>query len=71
MSVEDILRELPKLETADLVRVRDLLNSIEDQRNAEHMKELARRLDDKDPSRWFSLEEVQRRLSLREDEPKG
>jgi hypothetical protein len=69
MSIDAIIQELPKLESADLRRIRDILNSIEDQRNVEYMKELARRLDEKDPSRWVSLEELQSRLSLREDDP--
>ncbi|MEI9997831.1 MAG: hypothetical protein WDO13_00975 [Verrucomicrobiota bacterium] len=60
MSVDAILQELPNLETADLRRIRDLLNSIEDQRNAEHMAEMARLIDDKDPSHWVTLEELKR-----------
>jgi len=50
MSVDAILQELPNLESAELRRIRDILNSIEDQRNAAHMAELARKIDDKDPS---------------------
>lgn len=69
MSVDAILQELPKLENADLRRVRDLLNSIEDQRNAEHMAEMERLIDDKDPSHWVTLDEFRKRMSLREDGP--
>ena len=68
MSVDAILQELPQLNSVDLRRVRDLLNSIEDQRDAEYMKEMARRIDDKDPSHWVTLEELEKRLSLREDD---
>jgi hypothetical protein len=65
MSVDAILQELPKLESAELRRIRDILNSIEDQRNADHMAELARKIDDKDPSHWVTLEELERRLEAR------
>jgi len=71
MSVDAIMQELPKLNDADLLRVQDLLNSIRDQRDIEHMKEMERRIDDKDPSNWVTLEELQSRFSLREDEPRG
>lgn len=68
MSVDAIIQELPKLNDEDLLRIQDLLNSIRDQRNTEYMKEMARRIDDKDPSHWLTLEEFDRRMSLREDD---
>ena len=71
MSVDAIMQELPKLNDADLLRIQDFLNSIRDQRDIEHMKEMERRIDDKDPSHWVTLEELQSRFSLREDEPRG
>ena len=48
--------------------IRDILNSIEDQRNTEHMAEMARLIDDKDPSHWVTLEELERRLNLKDDD---
>jgi hypothetical protein len=66
MSVDAILQELPKLESAELSRIRDLLNSIEDQRNTAHMTEMARLIDDKDPANWITLEELDRRLGLKD-----
>ena len=71
MSVDAIIEELPKLNDADLLRIQDLLNSIRDQRDVTYMKELERRIDDKDPSHWVTLEDLQRRSSLREDDPRG
>jgi hypothetical protein len=70
MSVDAILRALPELENDDLRRIRDLMNSIEDQRNVEHMAEMERLIDDKDPSHWVTLEELKKRLALREDDPR-
>jgi len=66
MSVDAILQELPKLESAELSRIRDLLNSIQDQRNTVHMAEMARLIDDKDPTNWITLKELDRRLELKD-----
>jgi len=66
MSVDAILQELPKQESAELSRIRDLLNSIQDQRNTAHMAEMARLIDDKDPTHWITLEELNRRLTLKD-----
>ena len=65
MSFDAILQELPKLENAELNRIRDLVNSIEDQRNVAHMAEMAQRIDDKDPSHWMTLKELERRLEAK------
>ena len=70
MSVDAIIQELPKLKDADLLRVKDVLNSIRDQRDINYMKEMERRIDDKDPSHWVTLEELRSRMSLREDSPR-
>ena len=70
MSIDAILQELPKLNDADLLRVKDLLNSIRDQRDVEHMAEMDRLIDDKDPSHWVTLEEFRKQMSLREDGPR-
>ncbi len=67
MSVDAILQELPKLESAELTRIRDLVNSIEDQRNVAHMEEMARLIDDKDPAHWVTLDELKRRTEAKHD----
>jgi hypothetical protein len=36
----------------------------EEKDNQEYRQELARRLDDKDPTHWISLDELDRRLGL-------
>jgi hypothetical protein len=64
MSIDAIMQALPNLDAADLSRIRDLLNSIEDQRDATQIVEMARKIDDKDPSHWITLEELEKRLSL-------
>ncbi len=44
------------------------LVAIEDRKRADYQAEMARNIDDKDPSHWLTLEEFDRRMSLREDD---
>ncbi len=71
MTIGAILEELPKLSDADLLRVRDVLNSIMDQRDIDSMKEIAGRIDDKDLSRWMTLEEMEARFKARYGDKAG
>ncbi len=64
MSVEELERELSSLADAERHRIMAYLVSIEDQKRAEYMAEMTRRLDDKDPSHWITLEELEKRLGL-------
>ena len=65
MSVEEILQELPTLSDADLDRIRYLLNSLLDQRDIDPTKEMTRRIEDEDRSRWTTLEEMEARFKAR------
>jgi hypothetical protein len=71
MSAEAILQELPTLNDADLDRIRDLLNSILDQRHVDPTKEMARRIEDEDRSRWMTLEEMEARFKARYGDKMG
>jgi hypothetical protein len=64
MSVEEIERELSDLDDAARHRIMAFLVSIEDQKRTEYMAEMARKIDDKDPSHWITLEELEKRLGL-------
>ena len=64
MSVEELERELSGLADAERHRIMAYLVSIEDQKHAEYVAEMARRIDDKDPSHWITLEELEKRLGL-------
>jgi hypothetical protein len=64
MSVEELERELSSLDDAKRHRVMAYLVAIEDRKHAEYMAKLARKIDDKDPSHWITLEELEKRLGL-------
>ena len=64
MSVEELERELSGLADAERHRIMAYLVSIEDQKHADYMEKLARKIDDKDPSHWITLEELEEKLGL-------
>jgi hypothetical protein len=64
MSVEELERELSGLDDAERHRIMAYLVSIEDQKHVEYMEKMARKIDDKDPSHWITLEELEKRLGL-------
>ena len=68
MSIEALKQELASLGDADRHHIMSYLVSIEEQKDVAYRTEMARKIDDKDPSHWLTLEEFDKRLSLREDE---
>jgi hypothetical protein len=64
MSVEELERELSELADAERHRIMAYLVAIEDQKHAEYLAKLARKIDDKDPSHWITLEELEKKLGL-------
>ncbi len=68
MSIEALKQELANLDDESRHHIMAYLNSIEDQKDAAYRKEMARKIDDKNPAHWLTLEEFEKRLSLREDE---
>jgi len=64
MSVEELERELSELADAERHRIMAYLVAIEDQKHAEYLSKLARKIDDKDPSHWITLEELEKKLGL-------
>jgi len=64
MSVEELERELSGLDDTERHRIMAYLVAIEDQKDTEYKAEMARRIDDKDPSHWITLDELEKRLSL-------
>ncbi len=64
MSVEELEREMEGRADAERHRIMAYLVSIEDRKHADYMAKLARKIDDKDPSRWITLEELEKRLGL-------
>jgi len=62
---EGVLKsELTALNAKERRRVIAFLLSLEEKDNQAYREELARRIDDKDPSHWVPLRELERRLGL-------
>jgi hypothetical protein len=68
MSIDAIKQELASMDEAKRHHIMAFLIAIEDKKNAEYMAEIARKIDDKDPAHWLTLEEFEKKLSLRRDD---
>jgi hypothetical protein len=64
MEVGVLKSELVALESKARRQMIAFLLTSEEKDNQEYRQELARRLDDKDPTHWISLDELDRRLGL-------
>ena len=71
MSIDAIKQELAGLDVARRNEIVAYLLSIDDQNNAEYRASLTRKIDDKDPTHWLTLEELDRHLSIKDDERAG
>jgi len=68
MSLEAIQQEITTWDEAALRRLIAYAVVLQDRKSGHSAANFARRLDDPDPSRWISLEELDRRLGVRPDE---
>jgi hypothetical protein len=68
MSIDAIKKELAGLDDDKRHQIMAFLIAIEDGKNPEYMAAMARKIDDKDPSHWLTLEEFEKKLSLSKDE---
>jgi hypothetical protein len=68
MSFEALIRELANLDSKERQKIISYLVEMNHRDNPQHRAELTRKISDNDPSHWLTLEEFDRRLSLREDE---
>jgi hypothetical protein len=71
MSIDAIKQELAGLDVARRNEIVAYLLSINDQNNAPYRSSLTRKIDDKNPTHWLTLEELDRRLSIKDDEQTG
>ena len=62
MEVGELKSELQALESKERRQMIAFLLALEEKDNQAYRQELARRIDDKDPTHWFSLDELDRRL---------
>lgn len=64
MSIDTLKLEVNSLDDRQRRQLMAYLVGLEMSKDAEHAAEMARRMDDKDPSHWVTLEEMDRRLGL-------
>ncbi len=64
MEAGELKSELAALDSKGRRQMIAFLLALEEQNNQEYREELARRIDDKDPNHWVSLDELDRRLGL-------
>jgi hypothetical protein len=64
MEVGVLKSELEALEPKDRRQMIAFLLALEEKDNQAYRQELARRIDDKDPTHWISLDELDRRLGM-------
>jgi hypothetical protein len=64
METGELKSELAALDSKGRRQMIAFLLALEEQNNQEYREELARRIDDKDPNHWVSLDELDRRLGL-------
>ncbi len=66
MEAGELKSELAALDSKGRRQMIAFLLALEEQNNQEYREELARRIDDKDPNHWVSLDVLDRRLGLGE-----
>ena len=71
MSIEAIKQELAGLDVASRHEIIAYLVSIEDRNNAEYRASLTRKIDDRNSDHWLTLEEMDRKLGVTDDEKKA
>ena len=71
MSIEALKEELAGLNVERRNEIVAYLLSIDDQDNAEYLASLTRKIDDRNPAHWLTVEEMDRRLSIQDDEQAG
>lgn len=62
MSVEVLMREIAELDPAGRRRLMAYMVSLQTGSNEAHRAEMARRIDDREPGSWATLEDLDRRL---------
>jgi hypothetical protein len=64
MEAGELKSELAALNSKGRRQMIAFVLALEEQNNQAYREELARRIDDKDPNHWVSLDELDRRLGL-------
>jgi hypothetical protein len=67
MKFDALLDQVKSLGADEQRKLMACLVALEDQRQPDYQKELARRMDDRSPDRWFTIEQAERELGLASD----
>ena len=67
MSIEVLKQELAGLAAADRSQIMAYLLALQDGQDDAYRATLARKIDEKDPKRWASIDELDRRLAAKKD----
>jgi hypothetical protein len=67
MSIEVLKQEFAGLDLAERSQIMAFLLALQDGQDDAYRAVLARRIDDKSPDRWISLDDLDRRLTARKD----
>jgi hypothetical protein len=67
MSIEVLKQELAGLAAAERSQIMAFLLALQDGQNGAYRATLARKIDEKDPNRWVSIDELDRRLAAKKD----
>jgi hypothetical protein len=68
MSIDAIKEELAGLDADGRQQIIAYLVSINQRENPEYRAKMARKIDDNDPFHWVTLEELDQRLSITDNE---
>ena len=64
MSVDALMQEVGSLAESERHRLMAYLVALEDRGNADYQQKLAKKMDDRSPDRWLTIDEVERKLGL-------
>lgn len=67
MSIEVLKQELAGLAAAERSQIMAFLCALQDEKDDAYRATLTRKIDEKDPHRWVSLDELDRRLAAKKD----
>ncbi len=67
MSIDVLKQELAGLAATERSQIMAYLLALQDGQSDAYRATLARKIDDKDPRRWVSIEELDRRLANKQD----
>lgn len=67
MSIDVLKQELAGLAAAERSQIMACLLALQDEQDDAYWATLARKIDEKDPRRWVTIEELDRRLATRND----